>query len=353
VEAPPTRTDPPPTAEQAPPRGGPNLLIRLVIRLDRFQRQHRWLALPLAVNKRFGEHDGTRLAATVSYYSFFSVFPLLLVAVTVLGLVLEGNPQLRQDLLDGAVGQIPLIGSQLTAQQAPLRGNVLALVIGLATALWAGMGAAGALQQGLQDVADVPMYERPNFALKRLRVLLFLIAIAVGLGLSVLLSNLATLFGVGLFAGALGVAATLAVNVGLVLAMYTVLPAHRPSLRQQLPGALVAGVLLVVLQQLGSFVVRRFIAGASDTYGTFALVIVLLSSFHLVSRVLLLSAQLNAVLTRQLWPRRLIGDTTMTDGDRRALLLDVQRVQRDRTVGYAVTVDGTVGTNEHPLGDGS
>ena len=45
---------------------------------------------------------------------------------------------------------------------------------------------------------------------------------------------------------------------------------------------------------------RRFIAGASDTYGTFAVVIALLSWFHLVSRLVLLSAELNVVLAHGL-----------------------------------------------------
>jgi uncharacterized BrkB/YihY/UPF0761 family membrane protein len=185
------------------------------------------------------------------------------------------------------------------------------------------------------------------------RVLLFLLAIAVGLGASVLLTNLATLFDLGPFAGAGGLLGTVVVNAALILAMYTVLPSERPPLRRQLPGAVVAGILLVALQLLGSFVVQRFIVGASDTYGTFAVVIALLSWFHLLSRILLMSAQLNVVLERQLWPRRLIGDAPLTEGDRRAILLDVQRVQRDPTVGYAVAVDGTVGTNDDPLGERS
>ena len=108
-------------------------------RLDRFQQRHAPVALPVAVSKRFGEHDGTRLAATVSYYSFFSVFPLMLVFVTVLGIVLEDNDDLREDLIDGAVGRIPVIGSQLADDTIPGSGWVL--VLGLATAIWAGMAA--------------------------------------------------------------------------------------------------------------------------------------------------------------------------------------------------------------------
>lgn len=320
-------------------------------RVDAFQRRHRWAALPFAVNKRFGEHEGTRLAATVSYYSFFSVFPLLLVFVTTLGMVLEDDSTLRQDLLDGAIGEIPLIGSDLTSAQAPLAGSVLALVVGMATAIWAGMGAVGAIQQGLDEISDTPMHGRPNFAIKRVRALVFLVALLIGVVASVLLSNLATLFDTGLVGGALGLIATFFVNTMLVLAMFTVLPAQRRPVRELLPGAVTAAVGLLLLQQLGSFVVRRFIVGASDTYGTFAAVIALLSWFHLVSRLLLLSAQLNQVRTDDLWPRRLVASSPMTEGDRRALLLDVHRVQRDPRVGYAVSVDGTIGTEQDPLGD--
>ena len=79
--------------------------MQVLERLDRFQQRQPAVALPVAVSKRFGEHDGSRLAATVSYYSFFSVFPLMLVFVTVLGIVLEDNDDLREDLIEGAVGR--------------------------------------------------------------------------------------------------------------------------------------------------------------------------------------------------------------------------------------------------------
>src|SRR5215212_4878536 len=81
-------------------------LGRVVARLDGFQQRHRTLGLPIAVFKRFGEHGGGRLSATVSYYAFFSLFPLLLVFVTILGLVLADDPDLSRDLVDGALGQI-------------------------------------------------------------------------------------------------------------------------------------------------------------------------------------------------------------------------------------------------------
>jgi len=324
-----------------------SLVTRVLERLDALQQRHRALALPHAVFKRFGEHDGGRLAATVSYYSFFSVFPLLLVFVTVLGIVVRDNEELRAELLAGAVGQIPVIGSQI-AETDGLPGSGLVLALGIATALWAGLGAVAALQQGLEIIGDIPVHERDNFVVKKLRELAFLVLLAVGLTLSTLAGNLATLFDLGPAAGAAGLLLTAVVDAGLLFMMFSVLPSRRRPPRQLLPGVVVGAVLLVALQQLGSFVVRRYIAGASDTYGTFAIVIALLSWFFLVSRVVLMSAQANHVIADGLSPRRLRADGPPTDADRRATLLDVQRIQRDPKMGYALAVGGDVATNDDP-----
>jgi len=328
------------------------LLAAVVDRLDRYQRRHRLVGLPFAVFKRFGEHDGGRLAATVSYYSFFSIFPLLLVFVTVLGIVLRDNDQLRDDLVTGALGQIPVIGTQL-ADTGPLPGSGLVLVVGIVAALWAGLGAVDALQHGLDVIGDVPVHARGNFAVKKLRDVAFLVLLALGLALSTLAGNLATLFDLGWAAGFAGLVLTAVVDALLLLMMFTVLPSQRRPVRELVPGIVVGALLLLVLQQLGSYVVRRYIAGASDTYGTFAIVIALLSWFFLVSRVILMSAQANHVIAGDLSPRRLSASGVPTDADRRTILLDVQRIQRDPTVGYALSVPGHLATDEEPAGDPS
>ncbi len=263
--------------------------------------------------------------------------------------MLDDRPDLRDDLVDGFFGQIPVIGTQLTDSQQPLSGSAWVLVLGLATAIWAGLSAVHALQQAFDEIGDTPVHRRPSFVMKVLRGLAFLVLLGIGLAASVVMSNLATLFDLGPAAGAFGLALTFVIDGALILMMFSVLPAERRPLQHLLPGAIVGAVGLVVLQQLGSFVVRRFIAGASDTYGTFAVVIALLSWFHLVSRLLLLSAELNEVLVHDLSPRRLLTAAAATDADRRAQMLDVQRVQRDPTTGYAVTVDQHVATDQDPV----
>ena len=124
------------------------------------------LGLPFAVSKRFGEHGGSHLAATVSYYSFFSVFPLLLVFVTILGIVLDDVRTCAKDLVDGALGQIPV--HRLQAGRRPAAAHRAAA--GSWSSAWPrrsgpGMGAVGALQLALDELwrhADAPPAERSS-----------------------------------------------------------------------------------------------------------------------------------------------------------------------------------------------
>jgi uncharacterized BrkB/YihY/UPF0761 family membrane protein len=70
---------------------------------DRFQQRRRWLGFPLAVLQKYGDDQGGYLAATITYYGFFAIFPLLLVLTTVLGQVKSApNIELHGDELSRA-----------------------------------------------------------------------------------------------------------------------------------------------------------------------------------------------------------------------------------------------------------
>jgi uncharacterized BrkB/YihY/UPF0761 family membrane protein len=96
-----------------------------VARLDEYQRQHAWLGFPIAVIYKFFDDQGNYLAATLTYYAFIAIFPLLLIASSVLGFVLHGDPGLQRELLDSGLKQFPIIGDQLGAP-AGLRGSPVA-----------------------------------------------------------------------------------------------------------------------------------------------------------------------------------------------------------------------------------
>ena len=126
------------------------------------------------------------------------------------------------------------------------------------------------------------------------------------------------------------------------------LPTVRRPLRGLLVGAVPGGIILAVLLQFGRIVFKA-LEGASDTYGTFAVVIGLLGWFHLVSRVVLMSAMLNDVVVNHLWPRSVTTSAEPMDADRKAALLDMHRIRRDPRFGFALSIgDDEIGTERTP-----
>src|ERR1700710_1266854 len=113
--------------------------MTLTERLDNFQRRRSGAGFPLAVVYKFGDDSGTYLAALLTYYGFVSFFPLLLIFSTVLGFVLQGNPQLQDQLLHSALQQFPVIGKQLATPEH-LGGGVTGLVVGLLVSVYGGLG---------------------------------------------------------------------------------------------------------------------------------------------------------------------------------------------------------------------
>ena len=88
-----------------------------------------------------------------------------------------------------------------------------------------------------------------------------------------------------------------------------------------------AAVGALALQAAGGWYVEHAVTNASDTYGTFALVIGLLSWFWLGAHLLLLAAEVNVVRHRRLWPRSLGGE--LEPADRSALRSLAQAARRD------------------------
>jgi membrane protein len=231
----------------------------------------------------------------------------MLALVTVLGFVLDNRDDLRDDIRDGALGQLPVIGDYIgDAATKPLSGNAVALVIGLVTALWAGMGAMQASQDAVNTVFDVPRNDQPSFLKKRVRSLLMLLVLGGLLAGGAALTQIVTVVGgITFVARVLLFVGTLALNVAVFWVAYQVLIAEKQPWRSLLPGAITAGVGYHLLQIVGQLYVNHVLKGAQDTYGTFATVIGLLSWLHLMAQITLLGAVVNVVTAKELWPRHL------------------------------------------------
>ena len=105
-----------------------------------------------------------------------------------------------------------------------------------------------------------------------------------------------------------------------------------------LPGAAFAGTAYVILQTAGGLYVERTINGASDTYGTFAVVIGLLTWIFLIAQVLVLGAEVNTVVSGRLWPRSLFGEAA-TEGDKRSQAAQATSQRMDDSMDVHVDFD--------------
>jgi membrane protein len=302
---------------------------------DRVQRRHRGLGVPMAVIKKFGDDQGGNLSALIAYYGFFSIFPLLLVFVAVLGFVLDGNPEAQQKVLDSALSQIPLIGDQLKA--GSLTGSGLALAIGIVGAVLSGLGVTLAAQSAFNRVHGVPFRERPNFFKSRLR----------GLGLLAVLGTLqiVSTAAAGLVSGGLGgVALTIAgeaialvLNGILFFTAFRLLTDSSVPTRELRPGIVSATILWTALQAIGGAYIGHVVKGADATYGTFATVIGLLTWLFLGARVVVYSAEINSVLADRLWPRSLFDPPEPADHRALRKLAQIEEHTDDQRVSVAFT----------------
>ena len=308
---------------------------RLLGRLDDYQRRRPALGFVVGVQRKFVDDGASRLAAVLAYYSFFSLFPLLLVVTTVLGQALASRPGLRADLLDSVLAQFPVVGSSLrdAGTLHPLQGSFVTLAVGVVGALWGGLRVMQAAQAAMNVVWDIPLHERPNAVRARLRALLVLAVVGVALVGTVALSGLAALSPVALV-GRVGLTAgTLVADALTFLVAFRILTARRLPWRRLAPGAAIAGAGWFVVQLAGTWFVARVIKGASDVYGTFATVIGFLTLFHVQAQVSLWAAEVNVVLAHRFWPRSLTG-ARPTDADR--------RVARDEAAARVDLPDATV-----------
>ena len=142
---------------------------RQVRRADRFQQRHAVIAFPWAVMQKFGNDQAGSKATLMAYYGLFALFPLLLLLATVLGFALSGNAALREQLIDSALGNFPVIGDQLRSEVHPLEGSATALIIGIAGTLYGSFGIGFASQNAMNTIWNIPFVHWPSWWQRYLR----------------------------------------------------------------------------------------------------------------------------------------------------------------------------------------
>jgi membrane protein len=269
--------------------------------------------------RTFQADEMTDHAAALTYYAMMSLFPALLVAVSLLGLL--GDQSLVTKAVDyardnGAPTEVvDALKASLDALVQRSGGAVsLTLVVGVAVALYGASGAFGAAGRALNDVHGVE--ETRSFVRHKLSdlawtivvIVLALVALfSVFLG-GRLASDLFGTIGLGETAAAIWRIARWFVAIAAVLAIYAIVYAFAPNVDSRrvriiTPGALV-GVIGWIVATMGFFFYVSNFGTYGATYGAFAGAVILLLWLYLSNLVLLLGAELNAVVDERHAPAR-------------------------------------------------
>jgi YihY family inner membrane protein len=324
--------------------------------IDRTQRRIPFLGIPLAVVYKYFDDQGNYLAAILTFYAFLAIFPLLLLAASVLGFVLQGYPDLRETVLDSALAQFPIIGDQL-GQPEGLEGSIPAIVIGALGALYGALGLGLALQNVQAQAWAVPRNRRTHPVLTRLNSLVLLaVAGTIVLGVSVLSAVVTRTTLVGSMSDQMWFTWLVRLVTVLILGFVMTLllrmaaaKAIKHGVARAAPGGFTIAVLWVVLQHFGASYVTQVLDTTRNNQinATFGLVLGIMVLLYVGSIMGVLGIEVNVVLAQRLWPRALLTPFTdhvdLTDADRRAYAMYAQSQRHKGFETVSVRFDGRDG----------
>jgi membrane protein len=259
---------------------------------------------------QFGEDKLSTWAAALTYYAVLSIFPMLLALVSVLGVI---GPSATQPLIDNLSSVAPgpakdILTNALTSLQSSQGASTLALIIGLAAAIWSASGYIGAFMDAANAVWDAPegrpIWKRVPLRLAVTVVLLILLAASA---LAVVLTgplarSAGDLVGLGdTFVTVWGIAKwpllVLVVSFMISLLFWAGPNVKQPGFPWVTPGGLLAVVLWIVASLLFALYVSNF-ASYNKVYGSLGGVIVFLIWLWITNLIILLGAEFNSELER-------------------------------------------------------
>jgi YihY family inner membrane protein len=324
--------------------------------LDQGQRKRPWIGFPLAVIYKFFDDQGNYLAAILTFYAFLSIFPLLLLATSIFGFILQGNPNLQQEVLDSALGQFPIIGDALGRPEG-LQGSTGGIIVGALAAIYGAVGLGLSLQNVQSAAWAVPRNSRPHPVMTRVNSLVILVfagtvILALSVGSSVLTSTrlVGALSTHEWFSWLVRLITILA--LGLLMTVLLRMAAARSikaNVVRAAPGGFTIAILWQFLQHIGTVYVTNVIQGArhNNMTATFAVVLGLMGLLYIGAIMGVLGIEVNVVLARRLWPRALLTPFTdrvdLTEADRRAYSMYIQMQRHKGFQTVTVRFDGRDG----------
>ena len=249
---------------------------------------------------RYQADGGDRLAAAVTFYWFLSLFPLLLLAIALLGYVYgDDAPQHVTTALSGYLPDqlVKTIGQTLVDAKGK------AGVIGLVGLLLSGLGWVDGLREAIRSIWHQNI-KAGNFVTRKLVDIVVLIGLFATIAASVVITgattaatgyvidllNLSNTAGAKVFTQVLAYLLSAVADTALFLYMFTRLPRINQPIPKVFRAAVFGAIGFEVIKFAGAFYVARTTSKGQATYGAFAVVVGLLLFLNLISRWILLTA---------------------------------------------------------------
>ncbi|WP_019212736.1 inner membrane protein YhjD [Yersinia massiliensis] len=280
-------------------------MTRMTLRVKKYPA----VAHLIRATDRFNDRLGSQFGAAITYFSFLSLIPILMVSFAAVGFVLASNPDLLAELINKIVNTIsdPSLAATLknTVNTAIQQRTTVGLT-GLAIALYSGISWMGNLREAIRaqsrDVWERNPQDQERFYYRYARDFVSLIGLVVALIITLSLTSIAgaaqsaivNALGLGdiewlrpamtLIAMSISIAA----NYLLFLWIFWILPRHKPKKKALLRGTLIAAIGFEIIKFIMTMMLPRL--ASSPSGAAFGSVIGLMAFFYFFARLTLFCA---------------------------------------------------------------
>lgn len=280
-------------------------MTRMTLRVKKYPA----VAHLIRATDRFNDRLGSQFGAAITYFSFLSLIPILMVSFAAVGFVLASNPDLLAELINKIVNTIsdPSLAATLknTVNTAIQQRTTVGLT-GLAIALYSGISWMGNLREAIRaqsrDIWERNPQDQEKFYYRYARDFVSLIGLVVALIITLSLTSIAgaaqsaivNALGLGdiewlrpamtLIAMSISIAA----NYLLFLWIFWILPRHKPKKKALLRGTLIAAIGFEIIKFIMTMMLPRL--ASSPSGAAFGSVIGLMAFFYFFARLTLFCA---------------------------------------------------------------
>jgi membrane protein len=277
--------------------------------------------------KEWQEDKALRLGAALSYYTIFSLAPLLIIVIGVVSIFFESDVARTRilDQLQSLIGEqgAVAVGEILKSKEDQASTGIIATIVGLFTLLLGATGVVGELQESLNTIWEAPEPEGGLKAMLRQRILSFAMILGIGflllvsLVLSAALTALADYWGTATILEVLNFVVSIAVITVLFAAMFKFLPNIKIPWRTVWIGALVTALLFTIGKTLTALYLSK--SAVASGFGAAGSLVIILVWVYYNSQILFIGAEFTQVYSkyRAKIPRKeedeQVGESLMED----------------------------------------